>query len=97
MLDPEKIRSAVRVYRAASTVGRVRQGLDEIRAGVGQHNRQVNVMLNVSQLAKRFREDTVEPEDIREIGRAAVKAAPKVYRAVADHIRRHRAKRDAKT
>ena len=97
VIDPEKIRRAVRVYRAASAVGRVHRGLAEIKHGVGQHTRQVNAMLNASELAERIREKRVEPEDVRGIGRAAVKSMPRVYNAIAGHIRMHREKSDAKT
>lgn len=97
MLDPDKIRRALRVCRAASAVSRVRGTFDEIKEAVGLHNQQVNTMLNASELAGRILEKRVEPGDVKTIGRSVVQSAPKVCNAIADHIRRHRAKSNAKT
>lgn len=55
------------------------------------HASQNDLLFDVEGLVGRVRDKNVHPEDVRMIGRGAIKSAPRIYGAVARHIRAKKA------
>lgn len=88
MLDHEQIRRVVRVYRAARTARSVRLGHRKAKRMLDDHAAQTDALVDVAEFAERVREKCVEPEDVQAIGRGVVNSLPRVYHAVARHIKK---------
>ena len=86
-MDADPLERVLRVYRVARAARRVRLGHRKLKRMLDDHAAQTDVLLDASELAERIREERVEPEDVRRGARTIVNSAPRMYRAVARHIR----------
>ncbi len=86
-MDADPLERVLRVYRVARAARRVRLSHRKLKRMLDDHAAQTDVLLDASELVERIREERVEPEDVRRGARAIVNSAPRVYRAVARHIR----------
>jgi len=55
------------------------------------HAAQTDVLMDAEGIFGRIRDKRVHPEDVRLIGRGAINSAPRIYGAVARHIRAKKA------
>lgn len=91
MLDPDQLRRAIRIYRAASVASKAHTGYKKTKRMLDDQREQNDVLMDAAEFVGRVRDKQVRPEDIRTGGRLIVRAAPKIYRAIARHIQAHKA------
>ncbi len=96
-MDPNQIQRFLRVYRAAKTAGKVRRGYEKLEDVMAHANGNTNTLLDVAEFAERVRDERVQPEDVRQGGRMILNSLPRVYNAVARHMRKQSTERDAET
>lgn len=86
--DPvEQVRRLARVYRAVQRAQYVQTEHRKMKSAFQSHAHQSDALMDSADLVRRVRDHSVRPEDIRDIGRAAIKVGPRLYSIVARHIR----------
>jgi len=90
-LDPEQARKFFRIYRGFKTAKSGLRGFRKTRDMLDDHAAQTDVLMDAEGIFGRIRDKRVHPEDVRLIGRGAINSAPRIYGAVARHIRAKKA------
>lgn len=90
MSPSDQIQRLLRAYRAATMIQDVRQGHQKIKNIFDKHSNQSNSIMDAADLSGRIIRKKVQPEDVRSLGKIAVKSAPRVYEIVARHVQRQK-------
>ena len=89
-MDPEKVQRLIRAYRVAVVVGDARRGHRKLKGALDDHAQQSDFLMDGAELVERIRTKQVRASDVRNGARRVVNAAPKIYQAVARHVRKQK-------
>jgi hypothetical protein len=90
-LDPEQARKIFRIYRGFKTAKSGLSGFRKTRDMLDDHAAQTDVLMDAEGIVGRIRDKRVHPEDVRLMVRGGINSAPRIYGAVARHIRAKKA------
>jgi hypothetical protein len=94
-IDADQARKIFKVYRGAKAAKDGVRGYRKARDMLEKHAAQTDVLIDAEGVTTRVREKRVDPQDVRDIGRGIVNAAPSVYRFVSRHIKKAKEAKDA--
>lgn len=89
-LDADQARRLFKIYRGVKVADGGVRGYRKAKDMLDKHARQTDVLIDAEGITSRVREKRVDSQDVRDVGRGIVNAAPSVYRFVARHIKKSR-------